>query len=113
MTEITKQNTISLSLLAYLTAKGGSTFTDDYYHHLKSEGYSAFDIGMTVERLINSGEIIYLGNDKYWIQITPRGRKFVENKGKDKKYSRKEIIDITAAIVGIIGVLIALLSWLC
>lgn len=108
MTEITKQKTIALSLLVYLTTKDGSTFTDDYYHHLKTQGYSAFDIEMTVERLINSGEIIYLGNDKYWIQITTKGENLIAPQKSIQPYNWKKALEVIAYITGIISALIAI-----
>jgi hypothetical protein len=109
-----KELIITQSLLSYLKSKKSvSTFTDDYYYHLQSLGYSEIEIEQIIPILIQAGYICYLGNDQYWIQMTDKGEKFYTTKGHLKRYTKKEKLEIAGAIAGIIGTLIALVSILC
>lgn len=108
------QKEITQSLLSYLKSKKSvSTFTDDYYYHLQSLGYSEIEIEQIIPILNQAGYICYLGNDQYWIQMTDKGEKFYTTKGHLKRYTTKEKLEIAGAIAGIIGTLIALVSILC
>lgn len=108
-----RQESIARILLTYLlNKKTEATFTDDYYLYLQSKGISDIEIEQIITHLIHNGYINYLGKDQYWIQLTSSGKTYCLRR-KTKKYNLKETIELIAALAGIIGTLIAIISWLC
>lgn len=106
MTE--RQKSSAKTLLSYLSTKNGSTFKDDYYHHMKEQGYSVLEIEQIVDLLVLEGCIAHIGTDNYWIQILSKGYKLIHPLSKARKYNWKKLLEITGYIAGIISTLIAI-----
>lgn len=104
-----------LLLLQYLSEKNDwSTYTDDYSAFLKQYGIEWEHTEFMLYHMEQEGLIVFLGKDRYWIQMTEKGNKYLARKGKD--VTTRDIIikvlKVTGSIIGIIGTILTIIELL-
>lgn len=104
-----------LLLLQYLSGKENrSTYTDDFSAYMKQHGIGWEQTEPLLHRMEREGLIIFIGSDRYWIQMTGKGEKYLRWKGKETTIGTQtmKLLKIIGSVIGTIGTILTIIELL-